>query len=184
MTGERCDDPEDPAAGTPEESPPVRRPGPHGAEARTTEEEEAIARAYRRAERATRKAFQEVRPRTIIAAEAVTSVDQEEEAPVKGGPLQTRACFIATAAYGDADAPEVVALRRFRDERLLSNRLGTAFVRLYYRWSPPLARLIARKPALRAAVRWTLRSVSVANRDDATPFVIGTCGDPSRQRCR
>lgn len=158
MSGERRDDHDEQAEGN-DESPlaePVRRPGPHGAEARTTEEEEAIARAYRRAERATKRGFQEVTPRTVVAAEAVTSVDEEEEAPAKAGLLQTRACFIATAAYGDPDAPEVAALRRFRDERLLTNRLGTAFVRLYYRCSPPLARLIARKPGLRAAVRWTL----------------------------
>ena len=60
------------------------------------------------------------------------------------------------AAYGHADAPEVEALRRFRDRRLLTNRPGTAFVRLYYRLSPPIAHLIARKPRLRTAVKKTL----------------------------
>lgn len=163
MTGERRDDPEEQAPESPEAredvAEPVRRPGPHGAEARTTEEEEAIARAYRRAERATRRTFQEVTPRTVVAAEAVTSMDGEEESAAKA-PLQTRACFIATAAYGSPDAPEVEALRRFRDRRLLTNPLGAAFVRMYYRWSPPLARLIARKPTLRAAVRKTLGLVN------------------------
>jgi hypothetical protein len=140
------------------ESPPppeprkeIRRPGPHGADARDASEEEAIARAYRRAE----KAFEEVKPRTVHAAEAVTSLEGEaEESETKG--LKSRACFIATAAYGDADAPEVEALRRFRDRKLLTNRPGTAFVRLYYRLSPPIAHLIARKPRLRTAVKKTL----------------------------
>jgi len=130
----------------------VRRPGPHGAEA-----EEAIARAYRRAERTTRRSFQEVTPRYVPVAEAVTSLDDEgDEETRKGRGHQSRACFIATAAYGSPDAPEVEQLRRFRDRRLLTNRAGTVFVRLYYRASPPLAHLIARKPRLRTVVRKTL----------------------------
>jgi hypothetical protein len=130
----------------------VRRPGPHGAEA-----EEAIARAYRRAERTTRRSFQEVTPRSVPVAEAVTSLDGESEGDDrKSKGHQSRACFIATAAYGSPDAPEVEQLRRFRDRRLLTNRAGTVFVRAYYRLSPPLAHLIARKPRLRLAVRKTL----------------------------
>jgi hypothetical protein len=132
----------------------IRRPGPHGADARNAEDEEAIARAFRRAERS----FEEVRPHSVSAAEAVTSLEGETEDTDKG--LKSRACFIATAAYGSPDAPEVDALRRFRDRRLLTNAPGTAFVRLYYRLSPPFARLIARKPRLRAAVRKTLDFLS------------------------
>jgi hypothetical protein len=129
----------------------IRRPGPHGADARNAEDEEAIARAFRRAERS----FEEVQPRSVRAAEAVTSLEGEgEEAESRG--LKSRACFIATAAYGHPDAPEVETLRRFRDRKLLTTAAGTAFVRLYYRLSPPIARLIARKPRLRAAVRKTL----------------------------
>ncbi len=138
----------------------VRRPGPHGAAARTAAEEEAIARAYRRAERSSRRAFQEVKPRRVIAAEAATSLDNEEEArktPLsKQRLMRSPACFIATAAYGDRDAPEVEQLRRFRDDVLLQTRLGTAFVRLYYTVSPPVARIIARRPKLRLAARKAL----------------------------
>ena len=132
---------------------PVRRPGPHGAEA-----EEAIARAYRRAERTTRRTFQEVTPKNVQAAEAVTGLDDEfEDAEAQGRQLvHGRACFIATAAYGHADAPEVVQLRRFRDDVLMSNVFGRAFVATYYRVSPPFARLIARRPRLRVAVKKTL----------------------------
>ena len=130
----------------------MRRPGPHGAEA-----EEAIAKAYRRAERTTRRSFQEVTPLSVPVAEAVTSLDSESEGDErKFRGHQSRACFIATAAYGSPDAPEVEQLRRFRDRRLLTNRAGKAFVRVYYRVSPPLAHLIAKKPRLRTAVRKTL----------------------------
>lgn len=135
----------------PEPRREIRRPGPHGADARNAEDEEAIARAFRRAE----KAFEEVRPARVQAAEAVTSLTGEGHEDDKRG-LKSGACFIATAAYGDADAPEVEALRRFRDRSLLTNPAGVAFVRLYYRVSPPIARLIAKKPRLRTAVRKTL----------------------------
>ena len=119
--------------------------------------EEAIARAYRRAEKTTRRTFQEVTPNPITAAEAVTSIDQDyDKSPEKTRLAHSRACFIATAAYGSPDAPEVEQLRRFRDQRLLTNRFGVAFVRAYYSISPPIARLIARKPRLRVAIRKTL----------------------------
>ncbi len=41
-------------------------------------------------------------------------------------------CFVATAVYGDVDAPEVVALRKFRDETLSQTALGRAAVDIYY----------------------------------------------------
>ena len=41
-------------------------------------------------------------------------------------------CFVATAVYGDENAPEVCALRDFRDKTLRSYTLGRAFIRAYY----------------------------------------------------
>lgn len=57
-------------------------------------------------------------------------------------------CFIATAAYGSALTPEVRRLRHFRDKRLDPNCLGRSIVRIYERFSPPLANWIASRPGV------------------------------------
>jgi hypothetical protein len=41
----------------------------------------------------------------------------------------------------------------------MTNRAGRAFVAFYYRYSPPLARLIARHAALRTVTRWALAPI-------------------------
>jgi hypothetical protein len=62
-------------------------------------------------------------------------------------------CFIATAAYGTPTAEQIDALREFRDVLLLRNTLGSLFVALYYRLSPPVADFIAGNEAVRTLVR-------------------------------
>ena len=68
-------------------------------------------------------------------------------------------CFIATAAYGSPLHPKVALLRRFRDEFLLTNAVGRALVKVYYRLSPPLAGLIRESPRLKQAAVWALTPV-------------------------
>jgi hypothetical protein len=62
-------------------------------------------------------------------------------------------CFIATAAYGTPTAEQINVLRDFRDVVLLKSTLGSQFVALYYRLSPPVADFIARSDLLRTLVR-------------------------------
>ncbi len=69
-------------------------------------------------------------------------------------------CFIATAAFGSADALQVQVLREFRDRYLLTNRPGRGFVTAYYRHSPRLAAAIEGRPALRMITGAALLPVS------------------------
>ena len=75
--------------------------------------------------------------------------------PASGGGSGS-GCFIATAAFGSYLDPHVMVLRHFRDNVLLQSELGTAFVKLYYKYSPPIADFIAHHDTLRAAMRFAL----------------------------
>ncbi|MBI5805381.1 tetratricopeptide repeat protein [candidate division TA06 bacterium] len=76
----------------------------------------------------------------------------------EGGP-QGGGCFVATAVYGDYDCPQVMALRKFRDERLLPDPLGRAVVFLYYTVGPYLAMVVGKLPWLSKALRHLLNAV-------------------------
>lgn len=68
-------------------------------------------------------------------------------------------CFIATAAYGSSLAPHVQTLKSFRNQYLNTNVLGRAFVKLYYKLSPPMAKWISMSESRRTAARWALTPV-------------------------
>ncbi len=68
-------------------------------------------------------------------------------------------CFIASAVYGDPQAPEVCTLRRFRDERLMTHAVGRAAVAFYYATSPPVAFVLSRSPRASLAVRKVLDAI-------------------------
>lgn len=64
----------------------------------------------------------------------------------------TGPCFVATAVFGEG-APQLVVLRRFRDDVLLERGWGRRFVGWYYANGPQLARLVAGRPWLRQMSR-------------------------------
>ncbi|MBL7054327.1 hypothetical protein ISS05_01050 [Candidatus Woesearchaeota archaeon] len=68
-------------------------------------------------------------------------------------------CFIATAAYGSPFVKEVEILRNFRDEKLKNNFFGLWFINLYYKLSPPIAKIIEKNNFLKKIVRKTLTPV-------------------------
>ena len=84
-------------------------------------------------------------------------------------------CFIATAAFGYYSAPEVQALREFRDRYLLTNSAGSAFVRWYYEHGPVAAAYIDAHPAYKPVVRAALMpAVGAALFMTRTSFFIKT----------
>jgi len=70
-----------------------------------------------------------------------------------------RACFIATATFGTPMADEVQSLRFFRDTQLLTNSPGGFVINMYEKYSPPIARVIAKNDFLKGVVRYYLRPV-------------------------
>jgi len=75
--------------------------------------------------------------------------------PAADAPSASR-CFIATAAYGSPMARDVRYLRAFRDQYLLTNKLGRWLVVQYYRLSPPLADGLRSHDDWRTVVRFAL----------------------------
>lgn len=69
------------------------------------------------------------------------------------GSVVSNNCFIATACFGSYNAPEVLVLRQFRDDKLQSLLLGKIVVKLYYEVSPFFAKLISKSDLLKKIVR-------------------------------
>jgi hypothetical protein len=70
--------------------------------------------------------------------------------------MKSRFCYVATVAYGSEDAWQVIALREFRDQRLLPHTTGRVAVSLYYKVGPWAARLLSRRPTGRLLARRVL----------------------------
>ena len=70
-------------------------------------------------------------------------------------------CFIVTAAYGTEMAGDVRILSKFRDKYLIKSETGERLVKIYYKASPPIARIIAKNPMFRKVVRMHLRPYMV-----------------------
>jgi tetratricopeptide (TPR) repeat protein len=70
--------------------------------------------------------------------------------------IKTSQCVVATAVFGSPLASEVRSLRSWRDERLMSSRVGKLFVSAYYSVSPPAARFVSRYEWARRFVRAVL----------------------------
>lgn len=72
-------------------------------------------------------------------------------------------CFIATSAFESPIAPEVIALRIFRDSTLRPHPLGRAFITFYYKHSPSIAQFLDKnnflKPCIRAVLRLLIKCV-------------------------
>ena len=86
--------------------------------------------------------------KSITANFSATAPPEKPEK--KGG------CFIATAVYSSSIHSHVRILQDFRDKYLMPSKLGSKLVRLYYKYSPSIANLIAKHIPLKVAVRISL----------------------------
>ncbi len=62
-------------------------------------------------------------------------------------------CYIATMAYGDYDHPQVMELRRFRDDFLSKTIVGRSFIKLYYKYSPSMVEKLKNKKSINLIIR-------------------------------
>jgi hypothetical protein len=69
-------------------------------------------------------------------------------------------CFIATVVYGDINAPEVIILRKFRDEKLKRTQAGRFFIRTYYKFGPYAARFLSRHARIKRMMKKALNFVA------------------------
>lgn len=67
-------------------------------------------------------------------------------------------CYIATMAYGSYEHPQVLQLRKFRDETLATSAFGRKFISAYYKVSPKLVELLESKPTINLAIRTLLNA--------------------------
>jgi hypothetical protein len=71
-------------------------------------------------------------------------------------------CFVATAAYQDANHPMVEELRFVRDEIFARTSAGRSFIAAYYRHGPKLAAIVRPRPTLRLAARSILTPIAMS----------------------
>jgi hypothetical protein len=62
-------------------------------------------------------------------------------------------CYIATMAYGSYDHPQVMILRKFRDDILLNYFIGKLFVKFYYFTSPKIVFILRNQILLNRVIR-------------------------------
>jgi len=88
--------------------------------------------------------------------EAGEDKDLCDECTAKEPDNTNEGCFIATAAAGSKDHSDVQILRLFRDQLLLSRKIGRKFVYSYYRHSPSLADALRKNRILSKFVHYSL----------------------------
>jgi tetratricopeptide (TPR) repeat protein len=97
----------------------------------------------------TYKELKRIRRNLLELAKDINPNFQPEKVDTGGGSSSSGGCYIATATVGHKHHPILSTLRRFRDEHLLTNPMGQAFVSAYYAVGPSFARVIERSELLR-----------------------------------
>lgn len=80
------------------------------------------------------------------------------EREIKEAEEMKRRCLVSSFVFAPNE-PELLVLRRFRDERLLTNRVGRFFVDFYYSLSPAVISLFKMQPLARLAAQAIIRRI-------------------------
>jgi tetratricopeptide (TPR) repeat protein len=100
---------------------------------------------------AVKYAPENVKPEYELKVKNVGERISSTEVPPERPPETS--CYIATAVYGSYEAPEVLILRRFRDNFLAPSAIGRLFIKVYYFISPPIAIRLKKARIANACVR-------------------------------
>lgn len=68
-------------------------------------------------------------------------------------------CYIATMAYGSYEHPQVLELRKFRDNTLSKSSFGRGFIKTYYKYSPKLVEHLKDKPLVNQTIKSVLNTL-------------------------
>ena len=68
-------------------------------------------------------------------------------------------CYIATMAYGSYEHPQVLELRKFRDNTLSKSSFGRGFIKTYYKYSPKLVEHLKDKPLINQTIKSILNTL-------------------------
>lgn len=85
-----------------------------------------------------------------VTAEQVKSTAKQVGATIGKA---TDGCYIATMAYGSYEHPQVLELRKFRDEILQKTIAGRFFIKMYYFISPKLVEILKNKKTINNLIR-------------------------------
>lgn len=97
----------------------------------------------------------------IRFSNAMKKINPSHEIKIeKEGPIEKEgSCYIATAVYGNHNAPQVIFLRQYRDEVLLQSHTGRLFIKVYYNFSSGFANWIANRGYINLFIRKVLDAV-------------------------
>lgn len=70
-------------------------------------------------------------------------------------------CYIATACYGSYNTPELLVFRNFRDTKLNKTLFGRSFIKVYYKTSPFLVKVIGDNKSINKFIKRCLDRVYV-----------------------
>jgi len=70
-----------------------------------------------------------------------------------------KSCYIATMAYGSYEHPQVIELRKFRDNSLSKSSFGIGFIKIYYEYSPKLVEYLKDKPIVNLIIKSFLNTL-------------------------